>query len=529
MKVELVSIEDGIIALGFRKLAGVVKDAYPDCGINYVSLTQPRSLTRILSAKFGDAPVLTRETVREIAEPLAKADLVGFSAMTGFADFTKRVITEIRDINPKTYIVWGGIHPIVHPEDAILSVDAICTGEGEYPFLELLGSFKEGKDFSKVLNFWFNNNGTITRNDFRSLNTSEDMSKFAYPIFGKDENFFKKGQGFVPLSLMDHLDNYGVSYTTIWSLGCPFKCSFCANSKFIENDKDYRKLRFSSVEYLMGEVKNALKIHPFVSSVAFHDDSFMSIPKDVMKEFAAAWKKEIKLPFLIQGLIPSFVQKDKMEILVDAGMNRVRMGIQSGSDRILKFYQRPNKTGLLQHATSIIAQFLDYILPPQYDIIVDNPIETRQDILDTLELMYGMPRPFNINVYALKVIPNTELERQFLDLNIEADKISSNYVRVAPTFANVLVYLLILMRPSRKVFDYLLKYVKPFTEKQPQFPILLFILRSLMFVKRGLYHLRYMDFSIFLGRTGWVLWKLGVIGFWNKRVLKRYAYSGSTH
>jgi len=53
-----------------------------------------------------------------------------------------------------TFIPWGGIHPIIHPEDAI-TADAICTGEGEFAFQELYDRLQEGRTYRDLLNFWF--------------------------------------------------------------------------------------------------------------------------------------------------------------------------------------------------------------------------------------------------------------------------------------------------------------------------------------------------------------------------------------
>ena len=75
-------------------------------------------------------------------------------------------------------------------------------------------------------------------------------------------------------------------------------------------------------------------------------------------------------------------------------MNRVRMGIQSGSEAILDFYKRPTPPDH-REATEVIGSFAPkYHIPPAYDIIIDNPFETRQDLLDTLELLYRMRRPY---------------------------------------------------------------------------------------------------------------------------------------
>ena len=107
-----------------------------------------------------------------------------------------------------------------------------------------------------------------------------------------------------------------------------------------------------------------------------------------------------------------------------------------------------------------------------------------------------------------------------MEHNLTMSEITSNYLSNAPTFANALVYLLAVVRPPRRLFEYLLKFVKPFSEKQTLYPTFFFICRLLWLIKRGLGHILYMDFSIVPGRMGWVFWKLGIIKFWNKVVLK---------
>lgn len=526
MRINLVCVEDSIMAFGVRKMGSFTKSINPDTQLFFVPYMVNRSNLRVLLGTFGNIKKdgFDGEEIHRMAEPLAKGDIVGFSSMTGYSDQTRALIQEVRRINPQAFILWGGIHPIIHPEDAIKSADAICTGEGEYAFEELISAFKDGRDFTGIKNFWFNHKGKVIRNDFRPLNTSADMEQFPFTQYGEGELLYQKDKGFNPLTTSDYLKFNGTAYYTIWSIGCPYRCSYCGNTKFIDNDPSYRKLRHPSVEYILNEVKYVQSKYPFISSAIFYDDSFMAIPKNVLLEFAKAWTKEIDMPFCVKGVIPSFVKEEKMEILVHGGMNRLRMGIQSGSDRILDFYQRPNKPGLIPKTVSIIASFSDYMIPPAYDIIVDNPIETKEDVLATLELLYNMERPFTVDVFSLRVIPNTEMEKKLREHEISMEEISSNYLRNAPTFANCLVYLLTVFRPPRPIFDYLLRFVKPYSEKQPHFPILFLICRILWLGKRTFYHIRFMDFSTIPGRAGWLFWKLGIIKFWRKNILKQSGF-----
>ena len=47
-------------------------------------------------------------------------------------------------------------------------------------------------------------------------------------------------------------------------------------------------------------------------------------------------------------------------------------------------------------------------------------------------------------------------------------------------------------------------------------------------VKRAFNHLRFMDFSLLPGRVGHVLWKLGIIRFWQRFILPHYDLSQNT-
>ncbi|MDP7238493.1 MAG: hypothetical protein QGI34_17365, partial [Candidatus Latescibacteria bacterium] len=164
--------------------------------------------------------------------------------------------------------------------------------------------------------------------------------------------------------------------------------------------------------------------------------------------------------------------------------------------------------------------FSDYMIPPSYDIILDNPIETRQDILDTLELLYSIKRPYVLNLYALKVLPNTDLASQFQQLGIEHEDITDGYLIPTATLANIAVYMLAVFTPPRVVFDFFVTRAKPYTENQPLYPWLMSFFRVLHLIKQGISNLWFMNFVFLPGKVGWLLWKLDIIKLWRKNILK---------
>ncbi|HUQ62863.1 MAG TPA: radical SAM protein [Acidimicrobiales bacterium] len=519
MRIKLVSLEDGITACGFRKVASYVAGLNADTTSYYVCTRPHKSVLNVLRGTFGGKGELDDDDVEEVAQELAKnCDLLGFSSMTGYADLTRRIMTRVRELSPATFIVWGGIHPIIHPEDAIDSpVDAICTGEGEFAFQQLYDHLQADTDYSKVSNFWFKRDGEISRNGFLPLMTTDEMETMPFPQYGAAEKIYRQGRGFDKMRKGDYLANDGLAYSAIWSIGCPFHCSFCGNTKFIANDPKYKKVRHTSPRYIVDEIRAVRRRFPHVSQVNFYDDSFMAIPYREIEQFSEHWREELGIPFTVYGVIPNYVNKDKFEILTWAGMNRVRMGIQSGSQAILDFYKRPTPPERILAAGEVISEFSPkYHIPPAYDIIVDNPIETRQDVVDTLELLYKMPRPYTLFIYSLKVIPNTDLERDMRERGVDIEEISDNYLQIPPRVGNLLLYVLALWRPPRWLFDRWLRHVRASSENPKTYPTLGSILRTLYFARNVVDYLRFMDFSHINGWPGWVAWRSGLIGLWRK-------------
>ncbi|MEA2300747.1 MAG: anaerobic magnesium-protoporphyrin monomethyl ester cyclase [Solirubrobacteraceae bacterium] len=525
MKIKLVSLEDGITSCGFRKMAAFAGRVNPETEACYISTAQYRSIRNAVKGTTGNSGAdFGPDQIDEIVSGLAGAELVGFSSMTGYADLTRRIITRVREVSPESLVIWGGIHPIIHPEDAILAdVDGICVGEGEFAFEELLAALSEGRDHTGTRNFWFKRGEEVKKNHFRPLMSVPEMETLPYPQYGQGELLYRPGQGFKPMKTGDFLANDGLGYTTLWSIGCPFHCEFCGNTKFIANDPKYKKIRHPSAEYIVGEVKAARTRFPHISQVSFHDDSFMAISYADIERFAELWKAELDIPFAVYGVIPNYVKRDKFEILTWAGMNRVRMGIQSGSQEILDFYRRPTPPEKIMAAGEVIASFSPkYHIPPAYDIIMDNPIETRENVIETLELLYEMPRPYTLFIYSLRVIPNTGLERAMRERGIDIEEISAAYQMIPPRVANLLLYLLALFRPPRRVFDFLLRHVESSATPQPEYPRIGLVLRTAYLAKRAFDHARFMDFSITTGWSGWIAWRLGIVDLWQRKLKRRH-------
>jgi hypothetical protein len=235
----------------------------------------------------------------------------------------------------------------------------------ELAFAEGWSSTHERQGLTKVQNFWFKQkDGSIVRNCFRPLMSAAELETLPFQIYAGEESIYSPDHhGFRRIVLSDYLQNNGLAYQAIWSIGCPLHCTFCGNTVFIKNDPKYKRIRHTSPEYIVNEVKAAMKVHPHINTVLFHDDSFMAIPLPELTEFAKRWREEIGLNFCVYGVIPSYVQQDKLEVLTWAGMNRVRMGVQSGSG-ITRFLS-PALPSRVERAAADLAKFSKYHINPR--------------------------------------------------------------------------------------------------------------------------------------------------------------------
>ena len=522
LEIRLACVEDGLDNVGFRKISAYIKSIHSNTKMLYIPVGNIRSMVKLLKEEGSD--VFNDKDVHNVAQYLAESDLIGLCSMTQYSDTVKAIIAKIRQLNPNAFIIWGGIHAIIQPEDAIKYADAVCTGEGEFAFKTFLELFKSGKDYTTAPSFWFRKANNIIKNKNLPLMTAEEMDKLP-PLLYEDEEsiYYSKTKEIKKINSDDFIEFTGLSYNTVWSIGCPLHCTYCANTKFIELDNKYRRLRHSSPRTIIEEIKRAKSKHPHLSTILFHDDSFMALKYEVLEEFCKLWKEEVKMNFAIYGIIPTYVREDKVALLVDAGMNRARMGIQSGSDNILEFYKRPTKLYRIKEAMKILNKFKRYMMPPSYDIIVENPVENPEDTRATIDMVYEMPRPFALNIFALRLIPNTKLEKDIKDRGIDIPTIKENYhTGYHRTLGNALIFALTVYKIPRWLFNILRKKVYPVHTKQPHYPILFWFCRTSYLIKRAFDHLRFMDFSILPGKTGYYLWKFGIINFWKRFILKRY-------
>jgi anaerobic magnesium-protoporphyrin IX monomethyl ester cyclase len=463
MKIKLVLFEDGIVNVGFRRISSLIKSKYPltesyiyNVGGSSALIKNALFQSRRTKSQHNKDIFINPKFIEEIND----ADLIGFSGVSKFADYIKKTIFMIKSGNSKVLIIWGGVHATVFPEDAMKFADAVCIGEGEKSFLSLIDRIEKNKSIDDCEGFWVRKSDDIKKNILPPLMKSKELSLMPFQDYSFDIKHITHNN--ITLLTKDiYISQEGSKYTTVWSIGCPFHCTYCSNSKFIKNHKDYAKLRYPHPEFIINEITEVLKTHDYINYVEFEDDNFIMINLEDLKRFAYLYKEKIGLPFFVPGLHPSTISREKLDVLIDGGLKKVRMGIQSGSKKILSFYGRHTSREKILNASKILASYIPKINPPYYDLIIDNPVETEEDKLETLALLRKLERPYLLFVHSLRVIPGTELcEFSKNNQQFSFQPIEYTYQTLFDKKMRMMVYLTALFKIPDSIFDLFLEISK---------------------------------------------------------------------
>ncbi len=332
--------------------------------------------------------------------------LIGVSLMSveyhRACDLTKYLKVNFKSVP----VLWGGIHPTIAPETCLDYADYVCIGEGEGTILDLSNAIERGEDVTGINNLCFRLDGRMERNPLNPLIDNLDE----LPVYDHIpvNAFIQVKSRISPLTrrLFRKYTRYrGITYSVITSRGCPFSCTYCCNN-FVSRLYQSRKIRRRSIRNIISELERAMRDNPELEYINFQDDCFLACGDEYLGEFCKGYKDKIAKPFVARS-IPIYITKKRMNWLKGAGLAWISLGLQSGSDRVLKdIYKRKSLAGDFLKAAKIIK---DFNVAAFYDVILDNPFETEEDKIQTIQTLMDTPRPFYTQYLSLVFYLGTEL------------------------------------------------------------------------------------------------------------------------
>ncbi len=250
-----------------------------------------------------------------------RPDVVGITCRVPDMMAATKIAQIVKSIDEKCVTVMGG-PAATTCTDLILQescVDFVVRGEGEITMVELLRLLAVTRpDFSKVDGLSFRGQDGAIHNRSRALIRNIDTLPFpARDLLMFADRLTKKTR----LSLMGHL---------ITSRGCPYLCTYCANHAVWGT----RRVRMRSPDSVVAEVLHLRDVYG-VKRVIFWDDHLTTRRDRVVTFCNLLIEKKANVQWL------SFVRADTidaelLQLMKRAGCYELQMGVESGSERILK-------------------------------------------------------------------------------------------------------------------------------------------------------------------------------------------------
>jgi anaerobic magnesium-protoporphyrin IX monomethyl ester cyclase len=429
MKVALISLDQEIFTVGIRILSSCLRE---DRHVVKCIFLPDTAITNQRSSKFQFT--YSSQLLDELKALCSDVRLIGISLLTNQYLQAAQITIFLKSCNFPAPIIWGGIEPTVEPEECLQFADMVCRGEGEEALREVVQCIEKDEKIDKILNVWTREGDQCKRNSLRPLN--QDLDVLPLPDYSCQDHYISEGEHIVPLTREKlfnfrgeryHANAIGLRYPILTSRGCPYACTYCCNSVYEMIYRRQKRLRWRGTEQIIQELKMITKNVAPLDTVFFVDDNFTARSARDLASFCEAYQREIGIPFFCQ-VSPLTVSEEKLEILLKAGCAKVVMGLETANERVASLYNRSQSHAATSHAITLIEKYRSQmVFPPTYQFIIDNPYETLEEMLETLNLALSLPRPWDNPIYSLMLFPGTPMYEKALHDGLIVDRQSQIY------------------------------------------------------------------------------------------------------
>jgi radical SAM superfamily enzyme YgiQ (UPF0313 family) len=356
------------------------------------------------------------KTVNDLVELTKESDLVGITLMSNYWDNAIQITEKIKE-NYDIPVVWGGIHPTIRPDECLDHADMVCIGEGEESFSELARKMEKGQHYHDTKGMGFKVNGKKINNGHRALPGTKNaectsLDQLPFQDYDYKTQYMMQGDDIVKMNLEVITQSRLLEfYQTQPTRGCPFGCTYCINNTYLQMYPHQKPIRMRSVDNIIKELQEAKRNLPFVKVMLFEDDAFFIMPLEIIREFGKKYKELIKMPLAITGAAPSTLTREKLAILVDAGLISLRMSIETAAKKTKQFYKRPASNNQVLKNTRLLNEYRNYT-KIFYNLILDNPWDTDEDVVETLMFMSKIRTPYQLGLSSLTLYPATGVYRR---------------------------------------------------------------------------------------------------------------------
>lgn len=297
---------------------------------------------------------------------------VGITSMPGpqlkqAIPFSKK----IRERYTTIPIIWGGYFPSNQSSTVLNSgfVDFIINGPGEKSFPSLLHALENNQPFDHIHNLIFKKDGQVIKTPKDELYEQDELPALPY----------EKLNHFYPIRRYlgkTYLGSKTIAYHS--SMGCPFKCSFCAVVPIYN-----ARWKGKSASLIYKDIKY-LKDNFGGNAIEFHDNNFFVSEKRTV-EFSRLIKPE-NMVWWGEGRIDTIDKYSdaSLALMRESGCKMIFFGAETGNDEILKKMDKGG-TQTAAEIRSFAARMAKFDIIPEYSFVLGTPADTPEQVMKQID------------------------------------------------------------------------------------------------------------------------------------------------
>ena len=318
-------------------------DSYANLGILYLAGSLKKVIgERQIQIKYLGPKHNLKAHVEYVTNYHPQVYGISFTSKT--ADLAYETIKAVKEACPETWIVCGGAHSTVFPEEIMTEspADICAVGEGEVTFTELVKAI-EGQarpDFHTVDGIFYRRNGEIVQTKPRKF--VKNLDNIPFPAWELID--FRDYRGM-------HLKKQPVESSLLISRGCPYNCTFCSNPIW-KSAKPW--LRHRSVNNICEEI--GLLYDRGVREIYLSSDELNFSEKWAVELCKAIVGLKLHDLYFQSNMRANKVSPRLANLLAEMNCWLVHIGIESANDRVLKGIGKHITVEQVEDATHILSQ-----------------------------------------------------------------------------------------------------------------------------------------------------------------------------
>ncbi len=336
------------------------------------------------------AEKLNHETFRNrIAQ--TPSDFIGVTATTLLYKSAMQILTIAKEAQPSAITALGGSHGTFWDENALKeypSLDIVVRGEGESTIVDLAGKLESHAGISNVLGITYRDGDKIRRNRDRPYIKDLDSIPFPAHHLMSLQNLRHNGKLLIPL---------------VSSRGCVYWCDFCSTVRMFG-----RGYRWRSAQNVVDEMQFVHEKYG-VDQVTFYDDAFSVDRNRVLQICKELHNRKLELIWDC-GTRVDMVDRELMQTMRKAGCIAVWMGVESGSETVLKAM---NKSIKLDQTRKAFKTAHEVGLMTIANVVLGFPGETEQTAKETIRFVQQL-NPEDVGFYVATPYPGTPMYEQVI-------------------------------------------------------------------------------------------------------------------